>query len=136
MKKILNPSIRTALLMSFVLIALTAILSGVLEHQLMKKVNKKAEALALNARQLQDGAGKMKYIVVNTQRIALNSILAEDEKMLVLAPIESNRFYELAGEMSDLVGEGETDLRKRLKNLKKDYRNFLTSVLSMSAQFV
>ena len=136
MKKILNLSIRTALLTSFAFIALTAILAGVLGHQLMKKVNMKAEALALSARRLQEGAGKMKYIVVNTQRIAMNSILAEDEKMLVLAPIESNRFYELAEEMSSLLSAGEVDMRKRLKNMKKGYRNFFTSVLSMSAQFV
>ena len=136
MKKILNPSIRTALLTSFAFIALTAILAGVIEQQSMEKVNMKAEDLALSAQQLQAGAGKMKYIVVNIQRIAMNSILAEDEEMLVLAPIESNRFYELVEEMSSLLGAGEPDIRKRLNNLQIDYRNFLTSVLSMSAQFV
>ncbi len=136
MIKILNPSVRSALVTSFALIALTTILAGVLEHQFMEKINRNAEDLAFKAQRLQKGAGKMKYIVVNTQRIAINSIIAEDEKMLVLAPIESNQFYELAEEMSSLLGVGDTELRKRLKNLKKSYRGFLTSVLSMSAQFV
>jgi len=136
MKKIINLPIRTALLATFAFIALTVIFAGLLGHRLMKKESIDAEAMALNAQKLERGAGKMKYIVANTQRIALNSILAEDENMLMLAPVQSNRFYELVDELSDLVDEDEEHIRNRLKNLKKSYRSFLTKVLSMSAQFV
>ncbi len=136
MNKILHLSVRTTLLAVFAFVGLSVILSGLIGHILTERIHKHEEEMALGAQTLQKGAGTMKYIVVNTQRIATNSILAEDQNMLVLAPVQSNQFYELVDEMSDTVGENETSIHYGLKNLKNNYRNFLTKVLSMSAQFV
>ncbi len=136
MKWIHDLSVRSALLGAFALIAIVVIVFNGLNDQIMRKAYRDVADLSLTAWRLQEGAGEMKYIVANTQRIALNSILANDQNMLVLAPAQSNRFYELVEEMSSLVGKDDENLWNRIQNLKKSYRKFLTLVLSMSAHFV
>ena len=136
MKWVHDLSVRRALLGAFALIAIMVIVFNGLNYQLMRKAYRDVADLSLTAWRLQEGAGEMKYIVANTQRIAINSILANDQDMLVLAPAQSNRFYELVEEMSRLVVKDDGNLWKRIQNLKKSYREFLTLVLSMSAHFV
>ena len=136
MKWVHDLSVRSALLGAFALIAIMVIVFNGLNYQLMRKAYRDVADLSLTAWRLQEGAGEMKYIVANTQRIAINSILANDQDMLVLAPAQSNRFYELVEEMSRLVVKDDGNLWKRIQNLKKSYREFLTLVLSMSAHFV
>ena len=136
MKWVHDLSVRSALLGAFALIAIMVIVFNGLNDQLMRKAYRDVADLSLTAWRLQEGAGEMKYIVANTQRIAINSILANDQDMLVLAPAQSNRFYELVEEMSRLVVKDDGNLWKRIQNLKKSYREFLTLVLSMSAHFV
>ena len=136
MKWVHDLSVRSALLGAFALIAIMVIVFNGLNDQLMRKAYRDVADLSLTAWRLQEGAGEMKYIVANTQRIALSSILVNDQNMLVLAPAQSNRFYELVEEMSRLVVKDDGNLWKRIQNLKKSYREFLTLVLSMSAHFV
>lgn len=136
MKKLPSISIRLALITAFTVIGLTIILTGIFENQLLKKENKLVEELSFRAHRLEEIAGQMKYIVVNTQRIAMESIITEEEQVLLLAPLQANRFYELSDKVFFLLREENDFLLKKYGNLKKDYLNFLTQVLSMSAQFV
>lgn len=127
-------SIRSIVLGSFAAIVLTISIVGLFDHALNVSNSREVVQLSSRAQTLQALAGEIKYIVVNIQRLTINSVVSADQKMLLLAPSQANRFYEIIDEMSHLVSRGELDVQ--LQILRDDYRVFLVGVLSLSAQFL
>ena len=129
-------SIRSSLHLAFFLIAVTVIVVSAVSYYSMKFAHKEIFSSSSRALELQRNVGEMRYIVTNTQRIALQSILAEDQALLMQASKQTNRFYQLIDDMLPLIEEENPEIRAGLLGLRDNYREYLMAVLSMSAHFV
>lgn len=134
--KLRNASLKCVLMAVCLVISMSLIAVTAIEHDIMEKVNGEIATLSSTAQRLQKGAGDMKYIVVNIQRLALNSMLMRDQNLLLRAPAESKKFYDLIEEMKDLLDDKDQGITNQLEQLKKDYRNFLFKVIGVAAQYV
>ena len=105
MNKFKNVPLKHVLIAVCLVISLSLITVTAIEHDMMQQITQDVTNLSREAQRLQKGAGDMKYIVVNIQRLALNSMLLRDQNLLLLAPVESKKFYDLVDEMKDLLGD-------------------------------
>jgi signal transduction histidine kinase len=137
MIRILHPaSIRFVIHAAIVAISMTTVVTTGLSNRYMNKINMEISILSANAQKLQEGTGDMKYIVVNTQRLATNAMFTRNQEMLLSAPAQSYRFYELIDEMNLLIDEDDPPLKKRMEALKNEYRDFLFHVIATATQNV
>jgi signal transduction histidine kinase/CheY-like chemotaxis protein len=130
-----NAPLRFVLLAALAAISLALVSIAILEHRFVVKINRETAQLSQSAQRLQKDAGEMRYIVVNTQRLAFNSMLTANQDLLLLAPAQSERFYELIDEMKEIL-DGDPQLKAQLDELKQDYRNFLFKVIGVAAQYI
>ncbi len=135
-RKFQNAPLHIVIYSAILVISLITILTGVLSNQYMKTINSEIWTLSANAQKLQEGAGDMSYIVVNSQRLAIMAMLTRNQEMLLTAPAQSNRFYGLIDEMELLIGEDEKSLIWHLEEIKSGYRDFLFNIIGLASEYV
>jgi len=81
--------------------------------------------LASESRELQEGAGEMKYIVTDIQRLAIVSILAGDRRLQRFVPAQANRFYDLVGWLCYREQEESPEVCRDLQTLKLRFGEYV-----------
>ena len=136
-------NVSTALIIGYILFIGTV--DYVATHEFDKRIEHSTNSNIL----LQEKIGKLKYIVTNTQRTALQAALQKDENLLLLAAIEATHFYDLIEEILALLNNKDhlvhlLDNDKHVNEtrtantvaveLKQKYKRYLTDNLSIAAK--
>ena len=61
---------------------------------------------------LMEDIGEIKYLTIDSHRLALQSIHDDDRKLLMQAAIQANRIYETIAEMRTHLEEDDADIDK------------------------
>ena len=130
-----NLSIKTTLIIAGISIVLVILFAANLNRKIINESISNIVTSSEDMHILHDRTVKLKDIVMEIQRLSLNSILLEDDDMLMLAPQKSNQFYKICDDIISQYPKSEKKKIEDIIKIKKDYNKFLLQVLAMSAQF-
>jgi signal transduction histidine kinase len=128
--------LRTIVYLAFSIVAATV--TGVAWYgfqsaeQIIGEINKESEG----AHHLLEDIGEIKYITAETQRLALESILSGDKKLLLQTAIQADRFYGIVTEMTSHLEEDDAEIEASLVQLKQAYREHLAAIASMAGDII
>ncbi len=129
-------SIGNALYLAFAVVSLTVIGVAAISYTNHRAVINGIDTTSRHSQALQQHLGEIKYIVANTQRIALQSIITHDQAQLFEASIQANEFHALIDGMQAEFDADEHELHKHTHSLKSDYQEFLYAVLAAAAAII
>ena len=151
MRKLHNVSINKFINISTALIIGYILFIGTIDYVATHEFDKRIEVSTNRNILLQEKIGKLKHIVTNTQRTALQAALQKDENLLLLAAIEANHFHDLIDEIQTILNNednilhfldrknnnylSETETVNTLAaELKQEYKHYLADNLSIAAK--
>lgn len=145
-------SIRSTLHLAFSFTLTLIIVVTAVNYYFTANVSRNISHTTKHALSLQNKVEEMRFIVTDTQRIALQSILMEDEELLMSATQQSLRFYKIIDDIKEtLTAHHHNNLHpshnnmiflldsnsmEKLEEFKNKYADYLKTILAIYANMV
>ncbi len=129
-----NISIKQTLITIAIFVVVIASIASLINNNYAVKARNQLILSQHNMHELHVMTSRLRVIASEVLRISLNSIILEDDDMLLLAPKRSNEFYEICDKLIVMLSSN-SKLKSEVMIIKDDYKELFLKVLSMSSQF-
>ncbi|MEG3640175.1 ATP-binding protein [Magnetococcus sp. PR-3] len=139
-------TIRRALHLSFTLLLVTVLVVTGLSYQMYQKWSQEMGRLTSHALHIHEEISEIRNLVNSTENLAMQSMLLNNELLLLDAARDANQVNRLLIYMDTNLDKGlpkvteslalRKDLRQTWSAIRTQYRSFLVKVLSISAAYV
>jgi len=128
-------SIKATLILAGIIIISSILIASFISNKYVYKSFNNLISSQKNVDRLHNNISRMIIISSEMLRISLNSIILEDEDILILAPQKSSEFYKICDEILLQLPNTQSELRDQVFIIRAQYKEFLLKVLAMSSQF-